>query len=248
MTAARVALVTGASRGIGRATACALAAAGHRVAVTYRSDAEAAKSVVADVEAAGGDAIAVACDVADPATVDAAVGEVEDRLGPVAVLVANAGVTADGLVARMTEDRWRSVLATDLDGAFWSIRRVVPGMMRARWGRIVTVSSVVALSGSGGQANYAAAKAGLIGLTRSLARELAPRAITCNVVAPGPIATEMVDALPEARRSEITAAVPLGRMGTAGEVAATVAFLASDAAAYTTGAVLPVDGGLGMGH
>jgi 3-oxoacyl-[acyl-carrier protein] reductase len=245
---ARVALVTGASQGIGRAAAVALGAAGHRVAVGYRSRPDQAKATVAEVEATGAEAVAVAVDVADTASVNTAVGEVEERFGPVAVLVANAGITADGLTARMSDDRWRSVIATDLDGAFWTMRRVVPGMMRARWGRIIAVSSVVALSGSGGQANYAAAKAGLVGLTRSLARELAPRSITCNVVAPGPIVTDMLAALPEDRRAELARTVPLGRLGAAEEVAGAVAYLASDLAAYVTGAVLPVDGGLGMGH
>ncbi|MCU1352348.1 MAG: hypothetical protein JWM05_1557, partial [Acidimicrobiales bacterium] len=154
----------------------------------------------------------------------------------------------DGLFIRMDAERWRQVMATNLDGAFHVTRRVSPGMVRARWGRIVSISSVVGLLGSAGQANYAAAKAGLVGLTRSLARELASRNVTANVVAPGPIATDMLDALSDARRTELTAAVPAARLGRPDEVAAAVVFLCSDPAAYITGAVIPVDGGLGMGH
>jgi 3-oxoacyl-[acyl-carrier protein] reductase len=244
----RVAFVTGASRGIGASCAEALGASGHQVAVGYRSGADEAEAVVKTIKAQGGEAMAVALDVTEPDSVDKAVGYVEAAWGPVAVLVSNAGLTGDGLIARMSEDRWRSVLSANLDGAYHVTRRVTGPMMRARWGRIVTISSVVALSGSAGQANYAAAKAGLIGLTRSLARELAPRHITANVVAPGPIATAMTDALSDDRRAVLSAAVPLGRMGTPAEVAGVVNFLASDAAAYVTGAVIPVDGGLGMGH
>jgi 3-oxoacyl-[acyl-carrier protein] reductase len=244
----RTALVTGASRGIGRATAVALAEAGNRVAVGWCSDADAAKATVAAIEAAAGEAVAVQLDVADAASVDAAVKQVEEAFGPVEILVSNAGVTDDGLFVRMAEDRWRNVLSANLDGAFLVTKRVVPTMMRARWGRIITVSSVTAYIGAAGQANYAAAKAGLIGLTRSLARELAPRSITCNVVAPGPIATDMTAALDDDQRDRMTSAVPLQRMGTPEEVAAVITFLASEPAGYVTGAVVPVDGGLGMGN
>jgi 3-oxoacyl-[acyl-carrier protein] reductase len=244
----RTALVTGASRGIGRATAVALAEAGNRVAVGWCSDADAAKATVAAIEAAAGEAVAVQLDVADAASVDAAVKQVEEAFGPVEILVSNAGVTDDGLFVRMAEDRWRNVLSANLDGAFLVTKRVVPTMMRARWGRIITVSSVTAYIGAAGQANYAAAKAGLIGLTRSLARELAPRSITCNVVAPGPIATDMTAALNDDQRDRMTSAVPLQRMGTPEEVAAVITFLASEPAGYVTGAVVPVDGGLGMGN
>ena len=239
----RVALVTGGSGGIGQAIAEALAAGGHRVAVGYGANREAAEKAAAGV---GG--MAVHIEVTDPAAVDAAFGEVEQSLGPVDVLVNNAGIAADGLLMRMSDDQWRRVLSTNLDGAFHATRRAVPGMVRRRWGRIVNMGSVVGSTGAGGQANYAATKAGLIGLTRSLARELGSRNITVNLVAPGPIATAMIDAVSDERRAEMTAAVPLGRMGTPAEVGAVVAFLCSSAAAYVTGAVVPVDGGLGMGH
>ena len=239
----RVALVTGGSGGIGTASVAALAGDGHRVAVGYRQDREGAEKA-----AAGVDGVAVAIDVTDPASVDAAFTRAEESLGPVEVLVNNAGVNADGLLMRMGDEQWRSVLATNLDGAFHATRRAAPAMVRGRFGRIVNVGSVVGATGAPGQANYAAAKAGLVGLTRSLARELASRGVTCNLVAPGPITTAMTDALSDQRQDELVALVPLGRMGTAEEVAAVIAFLCSDAASYVTGAVVPVDGGAGMGH
>jgi 3-oxoacyl-[acyl-carrier protein] reductase len=241
-----VALVTGASRGIGRAIALELARTGHRVACCSSSDG--AKDVQVEIEAAGGTALAVRADVGDAAALDAAFKEIEEAWGPVEILVNNAGVTADGLVARMTDDQWGDVLRTNLTGAFHTIRRATPKMMRGRWGRIVNVSSVSGQAGAAGQANYAAAKAGLLGLTRAVARELAPRGITCNAVAPGPIVTAMTDGMPPEWRVVMEATVPLGRLGTPEEVASVVGFLCSEPAGYVTGALVPVDGGLGMGH
>ncbi len=233
---ARSTLVTGGNRGIGLAIARRLAAAGHAVTVTSRSG-----------EKVPGLATA-ACDVRDTASVDAAFAQAEAGQGPVEVVVANAGITHDQLLALMSEDDFTSVIDTNLAGAYRVARRAVRGMMRLRRGRLIFISSVVGLLGSGGQANYAASKAGLVGLARSLARELGPRNITSNVVAPGFVDTDMTAVLPDERKAAILAQVPLGRLATADEVAATVAFLASDDAAYITGAVIPVDGGLGMGH
>jgi 3-oxoacyl-[acyl-carrier protein] reductase len=244
----RIAFVTGASRGIGRACAVALAEAGHRVAFCYSSDEVGAKETRGVIEATGADALAVCADVRDAAAVDGAVGEIENALGPVEVLVNNAGLNHDGLVARMTDEQWQSVMDTNLTGAFHTIRRAAPKMMRARWGRIVNVSSVVGQRGGPGQANYAAAKAGLLGLTRSVAQELAPRNVTCNVVAPGPIVTAMTEGLSDDWQAKAQESVPLGRFGRPEEVGAVVAFLCSDLAGYVTGALVPVDGGLGMGH
>jgi len=235
----RVVLVTGGAKGIGLACARAFADGGDRVAITYRSG----PPEGADAEGL----LCVPCDVTDPDQVDAAFTAIEEQLGPVEVLVANAGITHDMLVLRMNDDAFTSVLDTNLTGGFRVAKRAVTKMMRARVGRIVFISSVVAATGQAGQANYAASKAGLVGLARSLAREFASRNITVNVVAPGPITTDMTAALADDRQKAITDAVPLGRFGTTAEVAATVCFLASDAAAYITGAVVPVDGGLGMG-
>jgi NAD(P)-dependent dehydrogenase (short-subunit alcohol dehydrogenase family) len=235
MDGPRVALVTGGNRGIGLACARALQATGHAVAVTSRSG---------DVDGF----LTVRCDQTDREQVDAAVAEVESTLGPVGVLVANAGVTRDGLVLTMSDDSFESVVDANLVGTFRVVRRCAKGMVRARWGRIVLVGSVVGLAGSGGQVNYAASKAGLVGMARSLARELGSRNITANVVAPGFVDTDMTAGLPDDRKAEILASVPLGRLASPAEVADVVAFVASDAAAYITGAVVPVDGGLGMGH
>lgn len=242
----RVALVTGASRGIGRACAVALAAEGYRVAIWYGHDDDGAKETASLLD---GDTTLVKADVADPAAVNAGFDQVEAAFGAkVDALVVNAGINRDTLLMRMSDDQWADVLAANLTGAFNVVRRATPGMVRNRWGRIVAMSSVVALGGSAGQVNYAATKAGLVGLTRSLARELGSRNVTANVVAPGPIRTAMIDALPDQRQAEMTRLVPLGRMGTPEDVAAVVAFLCSDAAAYISGAVIPVDGGMGMGH
>ena len=243
MAEGRVALVTGGSGGIGRATAVALGRDGHRVAVGYRSDRESAEKAAAEV-----DGLAVQLDVSDSEAVETAFAHVEEALGPVEILVNNAGITADGLLLRMSDEQWRDVLSTNLDGAFHATRRASATMLRRRFGRIVNVGSVVGSTGAPGQANYAAAKAGLIGLTRSVARELASRGVTCNLVAPGPITTAMTDALSEKRLGDLVGLVPLGRMGTAEEVAGVIAFLCSDAASYVTGAVVPVDGGASMGH
>ena len=232
----RSVLVTGGNRGIGLAIARRLAAGGDQVTVTSRS----------------GDPVeglrVARCDVTDAASVDAAFRQVEDEQGPVEVLVSNAGVTRDQLLALMKEEDFAAVVDTNLTGAYRVSKRAVRGMMRQRRGRLIFVSSVVGLLGSAGQANYAAAKAGLVGLARSLARELASRNITANVVAPGFVDTDMTAALPEERKAAILASVPLARYASPDEVAGVVAFLAGDDAAYITGAVIPVDGGLGMGH
>jgi 3-oxoacyl-[acyl-carrier protein] reductase len=246
-TTPRVALVTGASRGIGRAVAVALAALGHQVAFCYSSDTEGAAATTAAIEATGAKALAVQADVGNSESVGGAFDAVEAALGPVELLVNNAGINRDGLIIRMTDEHWRSVLNVDLDGAFHTIRRALPKMMKARFGRIVSVSSVAGHMGGAGQANYSAAKAGLLGLSRSVAREMAPRGITCNVVAPGPIVTAMTEEMPAEWRARAVEAVPLGRFGTPEECAAVVAFLCTDLAGYVTGALVPVDGGLAMG-
>jgi 3-oxoacyl-[acyl-carrier protein] reductase len=232
----RSVLVTGGNRGIGLAIARELAATGDAVAVTYRSG-EPPEGL-----------FGVKCDVTNWADVDAAFGKIEAEQGPVEVVVANAGVTKDTLLALMSEDDFTSVLDTNLTGAFRVAKRAVKGMMRKRRGRIILVSSVVGLLGSGGQANYAASKAGMVGFARSLARELGSRNITVNVVAPGFVETDMTAALGDQRQAEIKKQIPLGRIATTGEIAKVVRFLAGDDSAYITGAVIPVDGGLGMGH
>ena len=232
----RVVLVTGGSKGIGLAVARRFAEMGDKVAVTYNSSPP--PDGLFDVK----------CDVTSAESVDAAFAAVEAEFGPVEILVSNAGITKDGLLLRMSEADFGAVIDANLTAAYRVTKRAAQGMLRARKGRIVLVSSVVGLLGSAGQANYAASKAGLVGLARSVARELGSRGITCNVVAPGPVATDRTAALGEQRLAEITAAVPLQRMATPEEIAGVVAFLASADAAYITGAVIPVDGGMGMGH
>ena len=232
----RSVLVTGGNRGIGRAIAQAFVDGGDDVAITYRSGEPPAGF------------LAVKCDITDAAAVDAAFDEIEAAQGPVEVLVANAGITRDTLLLRMSEDDWSSVIETNLTGTFRTVKRASKGMLRLRRGRIVLISSVVGLLGSAGQVNYAASKSGLVGMARSIARELGSRSITANVVAPGFVETDMTDVLSDEKKAAYVGAIPLGRMTTADEVAAVVRWIASDEAAYITGAVIPVDGGLGMGH
>jgi 3-oxoacyl-[acyl-carrier protein] reductase len=233
----RSVLITGGSRGIGLATARAFADGGDRVAVTLRSG-----------TAADNRLLAVPADVTDDASVAGAVAAAEQAHGPIEVLVANAGITRDTLLLRMSDEDWASVLDTNLTGTFRVVRKVARGMLRQRRGRIVLVSSVVAMSGSAGQVNYAASKAGLVGLARSLARELGSRGITVNVVAPGFVETDMTAGLPEETRAGYREQIPLGRFATAEEVASVVHWVAGAGAGYVTGAIIPVDGGLGMGH
>jgi 3-oxoacyl-[acyl-carrier protein] reductase len=232
----RVVLITGGSRGIGLATAQRFKALGDRVAITYNSSPPPEGF------------FAVKCDVTSSADVDGAFKAVEQHFGPVEILVSNAGMTKDMLLLRMSEDDFTEVIDANLTAAYRVAKRAAQGMLKARKGRIIFVSSVVGLLGSAGQANYSASKSGLVGLARSIARELGSRSITANVVAPGPVATDMLAALSEDRREALTAAVPLGRLASPDEIAGTIAFLASADAAFITGAIIPVDGGLGMGH
>jgi 3-oxoacyl-[acyl-carrier protein] reductase len=237
----RVVFITGGSRGIGAACARRFIAEGDKVAVTYNSS-------LVPKELTDLGVVAVQCDVTSTASVDAAFTEVESQLGNIEILVSNAGITHDGLLLRMSEENFTSVIDANLTAAYRVSKRASQNMLRARSGRIVLILSVVGLLGSAGQSNYAASKAGLVGFARSLARELGSRSITVNVVAPGPVETDMTAALGEKRLAELTAAVPLQRMATPDEIAGVVTFLTSNDAAYITGAVIPVDGGLGMGH
>ena len=228
--------MTGGNRGIGRAIAEAFIAQGDKVAVTTRNG------------GAPEGALDVRCDITDADQVEAAFKQVEEAHGPVEVLVANAGITKDTLLLRMSEDDWSSVIDTNLTGTFRLAKRAAKGMLRLRRGRIILISSVVGLLGSGGQVNYAASKAGLVGMARSIAREYGSRGITANVVAPGFVETDMTDTLSDELKAQYKAQVPLGRYASTDEIASAVTWLASDGAAYITGAVIPVDGGLGMGH
>ena len=236
MTTARTVLVTGGNRGIGKAIAEEFISQGHRVAVTVRSGEGPAGS------------LAVQADVTDAESLDRAFAEIEEKLGPVEILVANAGITRDTLLMRMTDEEFEQVLDTNLTGAFRVLRRATKGMMKAKFGRVIFIGSVVALLGSAGQVNYSAAKSGLVGMARSLTRELGGRGITANVVAPGFIDTDMTAALPQEQQDEYKRKIPAGRFAQPEEVAKVVAWLAGDEAAYISGAVIPVDGGLGMGH
>lgn len=240
----QVALVTGGSRGIGRAVSIELARGGHPVAVNYRKDSANAKETLALVQSVGGEGVLVQADIREPDDVAAMFDFVEDALGPAQVLVNNAGIRADALALRTSDDRWQDVLDTNLTGAFLCSRRALRSMIRAGWGRIVNISSVAGVRGSSGQANYCAAKAGLIGLTRSLAREVARRGITVNVVAPGLIDTDLTSDLTAEQRAALVAEIPSGRPGTPEEVAQLAAFVCGDRAAYINGATLTIDGGM----
>jgi 3-oxoacyl-[acyl-carrier protein] reductase len=236
MSTARTVLVTGGNRGIGRAIAEEFIAAGHRVAVTVRSGEGPAGS------------LSVKADVTDAASLDSAFAEVEAKLGPIEVLVANAGITRDTLLMRMTDEEFEDVVNTNLNGVFRVLKRATKGMIKARFGRVILIGSVVGLLGSAGQVNYSATKSALVGMARSVTRELGGRGITANVVAPGFIDTDMTAELPEAQQEDYKRRIPAGRFAAPSEVAKVVTWLASDDAAYISGAVIPVDGGLGMGH
>jgi 3-oxoacyl-[acyl-carrier protein] reductase len=242
----RIALITGASRGIGRACALELAAAGAAIGVNYRSDADGAAAVVNEIEAAGGRALALAADVAVAEEAHALVARCEEELGEIDALVCNAGITRDNLIARISTQDFDDVIATNLGGAFHVCQAAARRMLRRRRGAIVTMSSIVGVHGNAGQTNYSASKAGLIGLTKSLAKEIGSRGVRVNCIAPGYIATELTDVLPENAREALLASTPLGRLGDPEDIARCVRFLVSDASSFVTGAVLAVDGGLGM--
>ncbi|MEY4276321.1 MAG: hypothetical protein RIS26_784 [Actinomycetota bacterium] len=236
MATARTVLITGGNRGIGRAIAEEFIAAGHRVAVTVRSG------------SGPEGCLSVKADVTDAASIDAAFKEVEEKLGPIEVLVANAGITRDTLLMRMTDEEFEDVINTNLTGVFRVLKRATMGMIKAKFGRVIFIGSVVGLLGSAGQVNYSAAKSALVGMARSITRELGGRGITANVIAPGFIDTDMTAELPEEQQADYKRRIPAGRFAAPSEVAKAVAWIASDDAAYISGAVIPVDGGLGMGH
>ena len=245
-TIEKTALVTGASRGIGRAIALTLAAKGYAVALNYAGSQAAAEAVKGEIEAAGGKAFTIQGDVSKAEDVDRIFKTIKEEFGQLDVLVNNAGITRDGLLIRMKEESWDAVLSTDLKSDFLTIKAAAQMMMRKKKGPIINIASVVGIMGNIGQANYAAAKAGVIGLTKACAKELAARNIRVNAVAPGFIATDMTDAIPEKNKEAMLTAIPLGRMGLAEDVAKAVSFLASDDASYITGQVLKVDGGMVM--
>lgn len=241
----RTAFVTGASRGIGKACALALAAGGARVVVAART-LDRCEEVAAEIRSQGHEAMAVAIDLSSKESIVQAIGQTAKEFGPIHILVNNAGITKDGLALRMKTEDWQTVIDTNLSGSFYACQAVMQGMMKERWGRIINISSVVGQTGNAGQANYVAAKAGLIGLTKSLARELSSRKITVNAVAPGFIATDMTAVLSEELKQKMLVNIPLGRFGAAEDIAAAVAFLASESAGYITGHVLDVNGGMYM--
>ncbi|MDH4116405.1 MAG: 3-oxoacyl-[acyl-carrier-protein] reductase [Acidimicrobiia bacterium] len=246
MSEQRVAVVTGGSRGIGRAIAVGLAGAGHAVAVNYASRRDAADEVVAAITASGGSAFAVGADVSDPDQVDRLFGEVTEALGAPTILVNNAGITRDNLLLRMSVEDFDDVISTNLKSAFLCTKAALRPMLKARWGRIVSIASAAGVMGNAGQSNYAASKAGLIGFSKSVAKEVGGRSITANVVAPGFITTDMTDVLDDAVKEAALSSIVLGRFGEASEIAAAVAFLASEPAGYITGQVIGVDGGIAL--